>query len=57
MRGLWFVCGCEGLIVLGGLFLVCECVRASCVLVFVWFVFSLCVFLLALFVACVVPSF
>ena len=39
MRGLWFVCGCEGLVVLWGLFLVCEGVRVFCVLVFVWVVF------------------
>ena len=56
MCGLWFVCGCEGLVVLWGLFLVCEGVRVFVCLC--WCVFFLVVCLLfALFVACVVSSF
>ena len=38
MCGLWFVCGCEGVGLLWGFFLVCEGVRVFvCVLVFVCF--------------------
>ena len=56
MRGLWFVCGCEGLVVLWGFFLVCEGVRVFVCLCLCDF-FPLCVFLFALFVACVGSSF
>ena len=43
MCGLWFVCGCEGVGVLGGFLLVCEGVR-------VFVCLCLCVFLVVSFV-------
>ena len=43
--GLWFVCGCEGVGVLWGFFLVCEGVRVCVCLCWCGF-FSLCVFCL-----------